>query len=199
MYTGNENLISDGRYLPYSILDFWRWSLSNIKFSMTRGTFANFIVKCALEEGGVPTRKSIGTGFEPYDLEGPIIKSSGKISRIEVKSSAFLNSVTEKYSERTYFSIAPSRVPIDGDYKKNSPQQRNNDIYVFALYTAKDSRRNILDLSWWDFFILPTNQIERDEKLQKQKSISLNQIKSLCPTLSFDMLCRSIIETCEKI
>lgn len=199
MYNGDEKLINDGKYLPYTMLNFWQWSLSNIQFRMTRGTFASFIVRCSLDQGGVPTRPSIGTGFEPYDLEGPIIPSIGKVSRIEVKSSAYLNSENGKYEERASFSIAPARVAVDGDYKKNSPQQRNNDIYVFTLYTATDNRRNILDLSWWEFFVLPTYRIEEDECMRKQKSISLPRVRELCPTLSFDMLCDAIIDACKSI
>lgn len=199
MYNGDEKLINDGEYLPYTMLNFWQWSLSNIQFGMTRGTFADFIVKCSLDRGGIPTRSLIGTGFEPYDLEGPIIPSTGDVSRIEVKSSAFLNSETGKYAERASFSIAPARVPIDGDYKKDSPQQRNNDLYVFALYTATDNRRNILDLSWWEFFVLPTYRIEGDPNLCRQKTVSLKRVKELCPTLSFDMLCDAIVDSCKSI
>ncbi len=199
MYNGDEKLINDGEYLPYTMLNFWQWSLSNIQFGMTRGTFADFIVRCSLDRGGIPTRPTMGTGFEPYDLEGPVIKSTGKVSRIEVKSSSYLNSETDKYSERAIFSIAPARVPIDGDYKMASPQQRNNDLYIFALYTATDRRRNILDLSWWEFFVLPTYRLDEDENLRKQKSISIKRIKELCPALSFDMLCDAIIAVCDEI
>lgn len=199
MYNGDEKLISDGVYLPYTMLNFWQWSLSNIQFGMTRGTFADFIVRCSLDSGGIITRPDIGTGFEPYDLEGPVIPSTGRVSRIEVKSSAYLNSETCKYSERASFSIAPARVPIDGDYKKDSPQQRNNDLYVFCLYTATDNRRNILDLSWWEFFVLPTYRIEENKNLCKQKTISIKRVKELCPTLSFDMLCNAIVESCNSI
>lgn len=199
MYNGDEKLISDGVYLPYTMLNFWQWSLSNIQFGMTRGTFADFIVRCSLDSGGIITRPDIGTGFEPYDLEGPVIPSTGKVSRIEVKSSAYLNSETCKYSERASFSIAPARVPVDGDYKKDSPQQRNNDLYVFCLYTATDNRRNILDLSWWEFFVLPTYRIEENESLCKQKTISIKRVKELCPTLSFNMLCNAIVESCNSI
>ena len=52
MYNGDEKLISDGVYLPYTMLNFWQWSLSNIQFGMTRGTFADFIVRCSLDSGG---------------------------------------------------------------------------------------------------------------------------------------------------
>ena len=71
MYDGNEKVILNGEYLDYSMLDFWRWAYSNIHYNMQRGTFADYLVRCALERGGFPTRPEIGTGFEPYDLEGP--------------------------------------------------------------------------------------------------------------------------------
>ncbi len=199
MYNGDETLINDGKTLPYSMLNFWQWSLSNIQFGMTRGTFADFIVRCALDIGGVSTRKTIGTGFEPYDLEGPIIKSTGQISRIEVKSSAFLNSETGKYSERASFGISPARIRINGDVKKASPKQRNNDLYVFCLYTAHDLQSNILDLSLWEFYVLPTYRIESDSRLCKQKTISLKKVRKICPTLSFETLCNAIIDICNSI
>jgi hypothetical protein len=199
MYNGDEKLINDGAYLPYTMLNFWQWCMSNVKFSMTRGTLAEFIVKCALDKGGYATRSEIGTGIEEYDLDGPIIPSTGKFSRIEVKSSAFLNSETNHISERSSFNIAPAKVLEDNDYKRGAPQQRNNDIYVFTLYTATNNRCNILDLSWWEFFVLPTYKIEADERLKKQRTISLKVVRELCSTLSFDMLCSEIVTACNKI
>ena len=182
------------------MLDFWKWAYSNILHNMQRGTFADYIVKCALDRGGVITRQEIGTGLEPYDLEGPIISSTGKVSRIEVKSAAFVQVWDIKHPERANFSIAPAKTPDDtGDYPRLASRQRNNDVYVFTLYTATDRRRNILDLSWWEFYVLPTYKIEADEKLSKQKTISLKAVKELCPTLSFDMLCDAIIEACRTI
>ena len=52
MYTGNEKLEYKGKELPYSMLQFWQLSLSDILFNMNRGTFAEYIVRCALIEGG---------------------------------------------------------------------------------------------------------------------------------------------------
>ena len=167
---------------------------------MQRGTFADYIVKCALDRSGIITRQEIGTGLEPYDLEGPVIPSTGKASRIEVKSAAFVQVWDIKHPERANFSIAPSKLPDEtGDYPRNASRQRNNDVYVFTLYTATDRRRNILDLSWWVFYVLPTYKIESDEKLCKQKTISLKTVRELCPALSFDMLCGAIIDACNSI
>lgn len=200
MYNGDEKLINDGEYLPYTMLDFWKWAYSNVLHNMLRGTLADFIVKCALDRGGVITRTEIGTGFEPYDLEGPVIPSTGKVSRIEVKSAAFVQLWDIKHPDRASFSIAPAKMPDEtGDYPHNAERQRNNDLYVFTLYTATDRRRNILDLSWWQFYVLPTYKINEDKSLNGQKTISLKRVKSLCPTLSFDMLCDAIVKACNSI
>jgi len=200
MYNGNENLINDGEYLPYSMLDFWKWAYSNLILNVSRGTFAEFIVKSALELHGIAGNTEMKTGFDPYDLEGPIIESTNQYSRIEVKSAAFVQLWDIKHPERASFSIAPAKMPDEtGDYPHDAERQRNNDLYVFALYTATDRRRNILDLSWWDFFVLPTYKIEEDKRLCTQKTISLKKVKEICPTLSFDMLCDAIVEACRSI
>lgn len=200
MFTGNEHLLCEDSQLPFTMLNFWQWAYSNILHNMQRGTFAEYIVKCALESGGVATRQETGTGLEPYDLEGPIIPSTGNVARVEVKSAAFVQAWDIKHPERANFSIAPAKIPDKtGDYPRLAGRQRNNDLYVFTLYTATDKDKNILDLSLWEFYVLPTYKIESDERLWKQKTISLKTVKQLCPTLSFDMLCDAIIESCNSI
>lgn len=200
MYTGDEKLINDGKYLRYSMKDFWSWAYSDIIHNMSRGTFAEYIVKSALEENGFTFNNGAKRGMAPYDLDGPIIPSLNRTSRIEVKSAAFVQLWDIKHPERASFSIAPAKLPDEtGDFKSDAPRQRNNDIYVFALYTAKDRRRNILDLSWWVFYVLPTFKIESDHSLRSQKTISLKKVETLCPKLSFDMLAESIIDACNSI
>lgn len=197
MYNGDEKIICNGEYMPYTILDFWKWAYSNIRYNTQRGTFADYLVRCALVSGGCATRPEIGTGFEPYDLEGPVIPSLGRPSRIEVKSSAALQAWGT--SSRIAFSIAPARVAENGDIKHNSPQQRNNDIYVFALYTATEASVNILDLYWWKFYVLPTYKINENAKLSKQKTISLKSVETLCDAHNFTELYSSIKNVCKDI
>ena len=48
MYNGDERLVHNGKYLSNTMLDFWKWAYSDILHNMQRGTFAEFIVKCAL-------------------------------------------------------------------------------------------------------------------------------------------------------
>jgi hypothetical protein len=201
MYNGDEKLINTGAYMSYTMLDFWRWAYSNILHNMQRGTFADFIVKCALDSGGVMTRQEIGTGLEPYDLEGPVILSTGKVSRIEVKSTAFVQTWDIKHPNRANFSIAPAKAPDEtGDYPRLAGRQRNNDIYVFALYTATDRKCNILDLSWWKFYVYPTYKIDESPTLSKQKTISLARLEKIgIEPCKFDSLCDIIKETISDI
>ena len=199
MYNGDERLVHNGKYLSNTMLDFWKWAYSDILHNMQRGTFAEFIVKCALENIGIHTNEEQAS-IKPYDLNGPIILSSGKPARIEVKSAAFVQTWDIKHPDRANYSIAPAKMPDEtGDYPYLSGRQRNNDIYVFTLYTATNRRENILDLSWWEFYILPTYFIESDKKLVLQKTISLKTVKKLCPVLSFEQLGDAIQECCKKI
>lgn len=200
MYNGNENLINDGKYLPYSMLNYWQWAYSNLLQNLQRGTFAEFIVRCSLIENGIDVPSERYTSIQPYDIEGPTIPALGRKSRLEVKSAAFVQLWDIRHPDRANYLIAPAKMPDEkGDYNENAPRQRNNDIYVFTLYTATDRRSNILDLSWWQFFVLPTFKIEEDAKLSKQKTISLKTVKQLCEAQSFDTLCQSIVEACNQI
>lgn len=197
MYNGNEKIVLGSIETPHTMLDFWRWAYSNIRYNMQRGTFADFLVRCALEDGGFKTRPEIGTGFEPYDLEGPIIPSTGNPSRIEVKSAGTLQSWG--LSNRIAFSIAPARVQENGDIKRNSPQQRNNDLYVFAHYIATETTENILDLRLWRFYVVCTYKINADSRLSKQKTISLKSVEQLSKPLGYDELYAAIVNACHSI
>ena len=120
VYNGNEVLISNGNETAYSMIDFWRWGYSNINHHMLRGTFAEFIVKCALDQGGINTSKEVGTGLEPYDLDGPILKT-GKPAKIEVKNTGFTRRDGTKTKKHPNFSIRPARIPDEvGDYKREA-------------------------------------------------------------------------------
>ena len=200
MYNGNETLINNGEYLSYSMLDFWKWAYSNLILNVSRGTFAEFIVKSALDAREFTYNSEMKTGFEPYDLDGPKIPALNRNSRVEVKSSSYVQMWDIKHPDRINFSIAPAKLPDrTGDFKDEAPRQRNNDLYVFTLYTATDRKRNMLDLSWWEFYVLPTFKIEADPQLQKQKTISLKAVRKLCKQLSFSTLVDGIVEACNSI
>ncbi len=211
--TGLEHLVNGNTVLPFHIAEFWQWAYSDMLRNTERGIFAEFIVKIALELGGLYTNNDIRSNFEPYDLIGPNIKQnfSNKLElpnsntylpcRIEVKSAAYVQAwkphpgTTPKIS----FSIAPAKVPNEiGDYRPDAPRQRNSDIYVFAIYIATKKEQNIFDMNLWKFYIIKTSVL--NEKCGKQKTISLTRLKTLgSPELSFNELYQGILETCNTI
>jgi hypothetical protein len=200
MYSGTENFYNKHIQLPITMLHFWQWAYSNLLQNIQRGKLAEFIVKTALENNGVQTTGSVESVLSPYDLMGPRIPSTQTYSRIEVKSAAFVQSWDIRHPDHATFRIAPSVAPNkNGDYLEGATRQRNNDIYVFTVYKATSREENILDLSLWDFYVLPTFRIETDPKLRKQKTISLKSVQKLCQPVSFDNICSEIIMACNSI
>ena len=203
-YTGSEKFIMNDKELPYSMTDFWSWTLSCIHDSMTRGSFAEHIVKIALDNAGYNYNDEPKTGMELYDLDGPVIPATGKESHIEVKHTGYFryNPHIDDYIETKYqrFSIEKKHVPDKmGDFSEESIAQRNNDIYVFAVYTAKDKTQNIFDLSLWDFYVMPTFQLDQDSYWSNCKSISLKSVQKMCEKCDFNSLPGRIAAACEQI
>ena len=183
-YDGCEQLELSGRKLRYRMIDFWRMKLSAITETMTRGSFAEFVVACALEEPlneqGFSALKPNKAGNEPYDLDGPMIQTADgeRRSRIEVKSTAnvHLQLSAEKRQlddSQLKFSI---RKAIDWDSAEKKPD-RHSDVYVFCYYKATSKSEDILNLDLWEFYVLPTQRIEADAKLANKNSISLYRLK----------------------
>lgn len=210
--TGLEHLVDGGTVLPFHIAEFWQWAYSDMLRNTNRGVLAEFVVKAALELGGIYTNTDIRSNFEPYDLVGPNIEqrftleleNSNSISlpcRIEVKSAAYVQAWEPHpgTTPRISFSIAPAKVPDEiGDYRPDAERQRNSDIYVFAIYTATTKEQNIFDMSLWKFYVIKTSVL--NEKCGEQKTISLTKLETLgSPELSFSELCPAILSACEDI
>jgi hypothetical protein len=92
--TGNESLIYNATSLNFSILDFWRWSVSEILSNATRSRLAEFIVATATNNDIKQVRDEWGA----YDLLTP----SG--IKIEVKSAAYLQLWEKKKLSKISFS-----------------------------------------------------------------------------------------------
>lgn len=180
-YTGTERLELNGKKLRYNMIDFWRMKLSAITETMTRGSFAEFIVACALKEKGINALQQDKVGNDAWDLDGPEIRTAeGKReSRIEVKSTANVH-INLKKAERKLkpsqltFSI---RKAIDWNHTELGVR-RHSDVYVFCYYTATSKGQNILDLGLWEFYVLPTWQIDADEYLKERNYVSLYRLQT---------------------
>lgn len=96
---GNEVLSDNGVSMKYTLLDFWRWSVSDILSNATRGRFAEFIVGTAV---GMNPEK-LRDEWDAYDL----ITENG--IKIEVKSAAYIQCWNQKSFSTISLSIKPAR------------------------------------------------------------------------------------------
>jgi hypothetical protein len=166
--SGSEGLTDGGRELGPTLLDYWRWSFSNLISNTERGRLAEFIVASAL---GIPTH-SAQPGWAGWDLtlDDPAV-------RIEVKTSAYLQEWTQKQFSTPKWDTPKAYAwnSRTGDWEKGG-QRRHSDVYVFALHAHKEKDTiDPLDVSQWRFFVVPTREIDKRDS----KSISIGPLRRL--------------------
>ncbi len=168
--TGAETLHRAGQATETRLLDFWRWSSSDLMSNATRGVLAEWIVARALE---LP--QSVRVEWDAFDLLTP------KGISIEVKSCAYLQSWAQNKLSAIRFDIRPTQL----ESARGEPVRRAQ-IYVFCvLHRREQATVDPLDLEQWEFYILPTTVL--NEKLGAQKSLGLAKLLSLAPLrVSFD-------------
>jgi len=175
--TGNEYLKDNGKKIDYTLLDFWRWSVSDILSNTTRGRFAEFIVGTAIELDPNNLRDE----WDAYDL----ITSSG--IKIEVKSAAYIQSWNQKKYSTISFSIKPARFWDPKENMQRGEPARHADVYVFCHLKHKEQDTvNPLKMEQWDFYVLPTFTLDNYER--SQSSITINSLKKLTNPLQYSQL-----------
>lgn len=202
-YNGNESFINNGVDTGYSMLNYWQWTLSCIYESTTRGGFAEYIVKIALNAGGIDRNPLGRTGMEPYDLDGPNLKSTGKPARIEVKSTSLyhVNRAGRIVPTKTQqFDIA-KKMDLDenGNYSEFATKQRHNDVYVFVMFNGDGKGESFFDLSLWDFYVMPTRDIDNDPEYRDRSNIRLKVVQERCRKLTFDELPSELVRVCNEL
>ena len=138
--TGNERFLYNGIPINRLLLDFWSWQSSELLSNTLRGALAEYIVATALD---IDSENSRVNWYE-YDL-----LYGG--CRIEVKSSAYLQSWERDGFSRISFNIYPSR-PVTASVWDDDDISRHSDVYVFCLFKSRD--RELADpmmLEQWDF------------------------------------------------
>ena len=125
--TGKESLTNNGENTNYDLFDFWRWSVSDILSNATRGRFAEFVVGTAV--GLNP--ENLRDEWDAYDL------TTDNGIKIEVKSSAYIQSWNQKRFSAISFSIKPARY-WDAKTNITSEPTRHADLYVFCHLKHKD-------------------------------------------------------------
>ena len=169
--TGDENFIASGSSLNLKLLDFWKWSVSDLVSNATRGILAEFIVASALD-----CSNGVRNEWDAFDIlfDG---------TKIEVKSAAYLQSWAHAKLSNIIFTIRPTMAWDSQTNKIDSSPRRQADIYVFCL--LKHQNKETLDpmnLDQWEFYVLSAKLL--DEKLTMQKTISLARLLQLEPIIA---------------
>lgn len=167
--TGDEHFTFEGVPINRLLNDFWSWQASDLLVNSVRGALAEYIVATAL----YVDNSYRANDWHEYDLE-----YRGK--KIEVKSSAYLQSWERDKLSRICFNIYPSR-PFTASVWDNDDIRRHSDVYVFCLFACKDRKKaNPMQLEQWRFYVVPTSRI--DAQLGVQRTVSLPTLATLSVT-----------------
>lgn len=154
----------------HTLQDFWAWAYSDLVSNTARGKLAEYIVATA-----VGCESEIRPAWESFDLLSP------QGIKIEVKSSAYLQSWKQKEFSRIEFGIAESRRWDGSAYA--AEKKRQADVYVFCVLKHKvPETLNPLDLAQWEFYPVATRRL--NVCFKQQKSLSLGSLRARCKAVA---------------
>jgi hypothetical protein len=153
----------------YRLIDFWKWSVSDIVSNATRGRLAEFIVAKAL---GIATDVARDE-WESFDLK----TKAG--TKIQVKSSAYVQGWKQKKLSTISFSIKAKRSwDADTGIQGETPT-RQADVYIFALLTPEEEPPiDPLNINQWKFYVWATKKLSIYPR--SQHSITLKSLEHEC-------------------
>ena len=172
--TGDERLRLNGLNLDHKLIDFWRWSVSDLLSNATRGKLAEFIVATALDIDLSEIREE----WAPYDL-----KTHDNI-KVEVKSAAYIQSWQQSKHSKIIFSIKPTYGWDSMTNVYSNEIKRQSDVYVFCLLKHQD-RESIdpMNLDQWLFFVAETKVL--DTYPRSNVSITLQSLEKLTTAIGY--------------
>lgn len=163
--TGDEPILQHGQIMDATLRGFWTWACSDLLSNAMRGVLAEYLVGLALGCVDGTTRLE----WDATDL------CTADGLRVEVKSSAYLQSWEQKRLSAISFGIAPAN---GWDHATNTyfgERVRQSDVYVFCVLNHTDKATvNPLDVDQWDFYVMPTGQV--NAAFGGQKSVSLTSL-----------------------
>ena len=166
--TGQEYFHVDGKKLNFDILSFWQWSSSQILSNALRGIIAEYIVAQAIN--CIPDTREEWDAYDLLTQEG---------WKVEVKSASYIQSWEQTKPSSISFSIKPTLF-LEKDNQKTILPKRQSDLYVFCLLAHKEQETiDPLNLSHWEFYLLPTKIL--NERVSTQKTIRLSSLLKLEP------------------
>lgn len=164
--TGNENFTLSGSATGRKVIDFWRWSSSELNDNLLRAALGEYVVASAIGDHCIDKQRA---GWRVYDL----LTDYG--CKIEVKTSAHRQTWSQSKPSPSIFDIG-RKVDLNSD----SPDAiRHSDVYVFCVVNNDDPDGSPLDLSKWDFYVVATADL--NVIVGSQKTISLGALKKRLP------------------
>lgn len=165
--TGSESFHDGDHDLDFNLLSFWCWSVSDLVSNLTRGVLAEYLIANAIGAAG-----HIRDEWAAYDLDDP------RGISIEVKSAAYIQSWKQDRHSSISFNC-PKTLAWDPETNHQSSEKRRQaKVYVFALLAHRDQATlDPLDVSQWEFYVVPTVLLDRRER--SQHSITLNSLRKL--------------------
>lgn len=168
---GCEPFNARGEPLGSMLLDYWRWSGSDLVSNVGRGVLAEFLVASALKRTEEPREE-----WGAFDVEVP------GCGTVEVKSAAYIQSWEQTDYSRISFDIAKRTSawnPKTGEYEELNPPRRVADVYVFCLLKHKCQKTiDPLYVDQWKLYVVRRSQLDRS-KWKENKRIGLGSLASL--------------------
>ncbi len=180
--SGKEFFKFKNKKTKYKLIDFWKWSYSNILSNATRGVLSEFIVASAVNVNIKTPREE----WAPYDL----ITQEG--IKIEVKSASYIQAWEQKNFSKISFSIKESNICKTEDlYKNNTGKTRAADVYVMCLLHHTEQKTiDPTNLDQWKFYVLSVKEI--NDYKRSQFSITLKSLEKLTEPVSYSELNEAI-------
>ncbi|MBI4797456.1 MAG: hypothetical protein HY794_01705 [Desulfarculus sp.] len=166
-FQGDESFHEKGRPLSYDLMSFWQWSSSDLLSNITRGIMAEYLVANAI---GIAD--GVREEWAAYDLQ------TAEGLKIEVKSASYVQRWQQAKLSQVSFRVPKTRSWDSDTGQLSSLPRRQADVYVFALLAhTEQSSLDPLDVSQWQFYVLPTSVL--DNRKRSQHSITLPSLLKL--------------------
>ena len=162
-----------------TVLDFWRFAMSDLRMNNTRGYFAEYLVARAV--GSVEPHAE----WDSYDVLTPAGVA------VEVKSAGYLQVWRQQRLSHIQFRGLSSKRWMDGTGRATT-RTHHADVYVFCLQTAQvHDAYNPLDVDQWEFYVLPVAVLLR----LAQGSIGLGRLRRLAgAAMTYQGLAKAIAD-----
>ena len=168
---GDEAFHDGARNLGFDLAEFWRWNCSDLVSNATSGILAEYLVAKARD-----VADGVREEWAAYDL------ATADGTRIEVKSAAYIQTWHQNELSSITFRIPRTRAWDKDSNRQSDEVRRQADVYVFAVLAHQNqSSIDPLDVSQWDFLIVPTAQL--DNRTRSQHSITLSSLRALAGEL----------------